>query len=265
MNSSKNIHNLTHLSLFSGIGGMDLAAEMAGFRTVGQCEYADYPTRVLGKHWPEIPRWKDIRTLTKESFYEKTGMHRPTVISGGFPCQPHSLSGKRLASHDERDLWSELFRVFCEINAKWLVAENVPGLLSSEDGGFFGRVLRDLAEVGCSAWWYCFPAHAVGAQFWGERVALVATTHSERRFGVDKLQGIQSEREYYKKVGKAWPRQSYLRFHVARAERDPSGGIPRNDDGLPSALDRMRCLGNAVSPPQFYPVFRSIAEVETSG
>lgn len=103
---------LTHLSLFSGIGGLDLAAEMAGFQTVGQCEWADYPTKVLEKHWPDVPRWRDIRTLTGGSFYERTGVRTVDVVSGGFPCQPHSLSGKRLASHDERDLWSELFRVF---------------------------------------------------------------------------------------------------------------------------------------------------------
>lgn len=253
---------LTHLSLFSGIGGLDLAAEMAGFRTVGQCEWADYPTKVLEKHWPDVPRWRDIRTLTGESFYERTGVETLDCVSGGFPCQPHSLSGKRLASHDERDLWAELFRVFCETHAKWLVAENVPGLLSSEDGRFFGRVLRDLAGVGCDAFWYCFPAYAAGAKFWGERVAIVATPNSKRFDRLDKVQSIKSKDQHCKVMESAWPRQAYLRFHVERTERDTSGGVPRNDDGVPTALDRLKCLGNAVVPQQFYPIFQAIGDIE---
>lgn len=253
---------MTHLSLFSGIGGLDLASEWAGFETVGQCEWADYPTKVLEKHWPNVPRWRDIRTLTGDSFYERTGLRTVDVVSGGFPCQPHSLSGKRWASADERDLWSELYRVFCETGAKWLVAENVPGLLSSENGRFFGRVLRDLAEVGCSAFWYCFHAHAAGAKFWGERVAIVATPDCKRFQSMDVHQQTESKNIYCKMLEASWPRQTYLRFHVERSERDTSGGVPRNDDGISTGLDRLKCLGNAVVPQQFYPIFKAIADVE---
>ncbi len=255
----------THLSLFSGIGGLDLAAEWAGFETVGQCEWADYPTKVLEKHWPDVPRWKDIRTLTGEDFYAKTKIRQPTVVSGGFPCQPHSLAGKRLASADERDMWSELYRVFCETNVKWLVGENVRGLLSSENGRFFGRILRDLADRGCHVWWYCFPAHASGAPFWGERVAIVAKADCERCHCVDQAQKKQPERNHCEDVGWASGGQRYLRFRVARTERDPSGGIERNDYGVPAALDRLRCLGNAVVPQQFYPIFEAIAAIERDG
>ena len=256
------LQELTHLSLFSGIGGLDLAAEWAGFQTVGQCEWAEYPRAVLEKHWPGIPRWSDIRTITGDDFREKTKVERPTVVSGGFPCQPHSLAGKRLASDDERDLWSELFRVYCETGARWLVAENVPGLLSSENGRFFGRVLRDLAERGCHVWWYCFPAHASGAPFWGERIAIVAKAD---RIGWDCMDSHKKKQptfDYCGCLAEAQARQIYLRLHVERSERKTSGGAERNDDGLPGALDELKAYGNAVVPQQFYPIFRAIADVE---
>jgi DNA (cytosine-5)-methyltransferase 1 len=155
--------DMTHLSLFTGIGGLDLAAERAGFETVGQCEWADYPTKVIEKHWPDVPRWRDIHGLTADDFRRKTGLDRPTIISGGFPCQPHSVAGQRKASDDERDLWGEMRRVIGELQPRWIVAENVRGLLSSEDGRFFRGILRDFAEMGYDAGWCTFRAADVGS------------------------------------------------------------------------------------------------------
>jgi len=163
---------LTHVSLFSGIGGLDLAAEWAGFRTVGQVEYANYPFRVLRRRFGRLPRWRDVRDVTGEAIIERCGV--PTLISGGFPCQPHSLAGKRLASCDERDLWGELARVVREVKPRWFVGENVAGLRSSESGRFFGRVLRDLAAMGYTVGWGSWEAADAGAPHHRERVFIVA-------------------------------------------------------------------------------------------
>lgn len=253
---------LTHLSLFSGIGGMDLAAEMAGFKTVGQCEFADFPTEILKKHWSDVPRWKDVRYLTGESFRKRCSGCEPTVVSGGFPCQPHSLAGKRMASDDERDLWSELIRVYRETNARWLVGENVPGLLSSENGRFFGRVLRDLAQMGCVAWWYCFPAYPIGAKYIGERVCIVATSDRKRWDCNFENKEKRPDAFYQKKLEEWEARQNNLLPYPKRINTKRSGGIKWNDDGLSRGMDGLKAYGNSVNRFQFYPIFKAIADVE---
>ena len=161
---------LTHLSLFSGIGGLDLAAEWAGIETVGQCEWADYPTKVLERHWPNVPRWKDIRTLTKESFYERTGRRTVDIISGGFPCQPFSVAGKQRGKEDDRYLWPEMVRVIKELRPTWVVGENVAGIVKMA----LADILSELEACGYRTRVFLVPACAVGARHRRYRVAIVA-------------------------------------------------------------------------------------------
>ena len=170
------MNDLTHLSLFSGIGGLDLAAELAGFRTVGQCEWADYPRAVLEKHWPGLPRWRDIRTLTGDDFFEKTGLRTVTVLSGGFPCQPFSTAGKRRGKEDDRCLWPEMLRVISEIRPAWVVGENVAGIVSMA----LDTVLSDLESIGYACQAFVIPACAVDAPHRRDRCAIIANADSQR-------------------------------------------------------------------------------------
>lgn len=181
---------LTHLSLFTGIGGLDLAAEWAGFETVGQCEYADYPTRVLEKHWPAVPRWKDIRTLTKESFIERTGLRTVDVISGGFPCQPFSVAGKRGGTGDDRYLWPEMLRIIRDLRPTWVVGENVPGIIDLA----LDQVLADLESEGYEVQTLLIPACGVNAWHKRERVCIVAYTNhgGSDVCGIQKFQASQA-------------------------------------------------------------------------
>ena len=279
---------LTHFSLFSGIGGVDLAAEWAGFETVGQCEFADYPTKVLEKHWPDVPRWRDVRDVTTESIRER-GVGEITLLSGGFPCQPHSVAGKRLASADDRDLWGEFARVIREVGPRWVLAENVPGLLTSESGRFFGRVLGDLAEMGFDVGWGVFSARSVGALHERERVFIVAHSDGERQKERDlpglaarpglcswmgdedmanasKITNVQAHscacsigdgRVTRNNAGwRGWEREQEPAWAVSKPE------LGRMANGVSNGLDALGCLGNAVVPQQVYPILQAIADLE---
>lgn len=168
------------LDLFSGIGGFSLGLERTGgFETVAFCEIEDFPRRVLAKHWPEVPCYNDVRTLTADVL-RRDGV-AVDVITGGFPCQDLSVAGKQrgMGEGPRSGLWSEIVRLVGELRPQYVIVENVAALLagpSERRGGWFGRVLGDLAECGYDAEWENIPAAAVGAPHRRERVWLCAYT-----------------------------------------------------------------------------------------
>ena len=344
---------MTHLSLFTGIGGLDLAAEAAGFQTVGQCEWADYPTKVLERHWPEVPRWRDIRTLTKESFYERTGLRTADIISGGFPCQPFSTAGKRRGREDDRYLWPEMLRIIGELRPRWVVGENVAGIINMA----LDAVLFDLESQGYKTRALVFPACGVDAPHRRDRVCIVGRIRGKANLlhtdtedakpsclgsGKEKIQeqpqlgGLHPPLAYtdcpdgerpvlqQDTPGKSKPsdghgdvpdphnrgqplrRGEYLQEpkshggiredhargtaeHGSGERRAAESGLGGSHDGLPDWMDsvragwtdgtweagipriatgvpdrtlRLKCLGNAVVPAQFYPIFKAIHDIE---
>jgi len=175
---------LTVGSLFSGIGGLDLGLERAGMSVKWQVEIDDYCNRVLAKHWPDVARFRDVRDVGAHN------LEAVDLICGGFPCQDVSLAGQRAGLDGKRStLWSEFARIIGELRPRWVLAENVPGLLSSDDGRFFGNVLRDLAACGYDAKWDCIPAAAVGAPHLRYRVFIIACAN-----GCQQRRGQQQER-----------------------------------------------------------------------
>ena len=257
---------LTHLSLFSGIGGLDLVAEWAGFRTVWQCEWADYPQAVLEKHWPGLPRWRDIRTLTKESFYEQTGLHTVDVISGGFPCQPFSVAGKQRGKDDDRYLWPEFIRVIRELRPTWVIGENVPGIINLA----LDTVLSDLEAEGYEVQCFLVPACGVDAPHRRERCVILAYSDKNRLQATRTKQQTEGAARVCKNVSnsESWREQRKLSVWTEAWRSGGCGGWPAEPDvgrvayGIPNRVDRLKCLGNAVVPQQFYPFFAAIYEIE---
>ena len=165
---------LTVGSLFSGIGGFDLALERCGMQVKWQVENDEYCNKVLNKHWPKVRRWNDVKTFPPD---DKTDW-AVDVIVGGFPCQPFSQAGKRCGTEDNRYLWPAMLRIISTIKPSWVIAENVRGILSINEGLVFKQVLTDLENEGYEVQPFIIPACAVNAPHRRDRVWIVA--HSER-------------------------------------------------------------------------------------
>lgn len=161
--------SLSHGSLFSGIGGFDLASEWMGWENVFHCEWNDFGKRILKYYWPNAISYDDI---TKTDFTIHRG--KIDILTGGFPCQPYSVAGKRKGKEDERHLWPEMLRAIREIQPTYIVGENVRGLINWNGGMVFDEVQTDLENEGYEITPFLLPAGGVNAPHRRDRIWFVA-------------------------------------------------------------------------------------------
>jgi len=233
--------------LFSGIGGFSLAAEWMGWRTAWFSEIDPFASHVLAHHWPDVPNHGDITRI------DWSTVEPVDVLTGGFPCQPHSLAGKRLASSDERDLFSEIIRAVRKLRPRFIVLENVRGLLTSESGRFFGRVLGSLAECGYDAEWRVLSAADVGAPHKRERVWIVAHTQGANgrselaargtRGGRARLAGVREG--LGDAISQGQPQLRGVLADERRRDCNASGSVGDTDDQGPQGYGRSVRLDGA--------------------
>ncbi|CAN7518665.1 DNA cytosine methyltransferase [Brucella pseudogrignonensis] len=271
------MNKLCVLDLFSGIGGFSLGLERTGgFETVAFCEIEEFPRRVLAKHWPKVPCYHDVRELTADKL-AADGIS-VDVITGGFPCQDLSLAGKKagMGEGTRSGLWSEIDRLIGELRPQFVIVENVANLLSGpseQPGGWFGRVLGDLAERGYNAEWQNIPAAAMGAPHLRERAWIVAYPSKERQSEAGQFRRIEfaqwlssrseaviSADDRQERTKGRQPQQvsGFSAFSWCEDVRRAEDLRGRSDlptplfrggrDGIPNWVDRIGACGNAVIP-----------------
>ena len=210
---------ITFGSVFSGIGGLDIGLERAGMKCSWQVEIDSYCQRVLAKHWPDVPKFGDVRMFTPTAV---------DVVAGGFPCQDVSVAGPKVGIDGPRSgLWRELHRVIREIRPQVAVVENTAGLLVRG----IDRVLGDLAGIGYDAEWGVLSSCRFGAPHMRKRVFVVAYPANKRQ---GQLRRLRCE-------GKG---QEIGAVHWS----EDKSGIQRELDGVPRRMERCRGIGNAVDP-----------------
>ena len=284
---------MTHGSLFSGIGGFDLAAEWMGWENKFHCEWNPFGQKVLKYYWPEAESFNDI-TKTDFTKYANT----ISVLTGGFPCQPYSLAGKRKGKEDDRHLWPEMLRAIGEIKPRWVIGENVFGLVNWNGGLVFHEVQSDLEAEGYEVFPYVLPAVSVNAPHRRDRIFFVAHSKGkgsreqpstdegwqDRRFDYNgqirnvadansnRLEGglsanvnrqVPSEKAFdEKRIPIYRPGIQFQNFPTVAP-------VCNGDDGLSSKLDSItfskwrnesiKAGGNAIVPQVAYQIFKTIS------
>jgi DNA (cytosine-5)-methyltransferase 1 len=249
---------MNHASLFSGIGGFDLAADWIGWNNIFHCEINPFCQRILNYYWPNAKTYTDIK---QTDFTIWRG--RIDILTGGFPCQPYSAAGKRLGKEDERHLWPEMLRAIREIKPRYIVGENVGGLLTWNGGLVFEEVCADLENEGYEVQAFIIPACAKDAPHRRDRVWIIAHANGERlqRWVHPNRQKCKVSTFKTRQLNALLSRNSWQNFPT----QSPICG---GDDGLPTGLDgitfpkwrneSIKGYGNAIVPQVVYEIFKAI-------
>jgi DNA (cytosine-5)-methyltransferase 1 len=247
---------MRHGSLFSGIGGFDLAADWMGWENVFHCEWNPFGQKVLKHYWPNAKSYEDI---TKTNF----SIHRDRIdiLTGGFPCQPYSTAGKRLGKEDDRHLWPQMLRAIREIKPSWIVGENVLGLVNWSEGLVFHEVQSDLEAQGYEVQPYILPAAAIGSPHIRKRVFFIAHSKSIRqKYTLEngELEGRRFRQLYKRNIWDTFPSVSPICIG--------NDGISDRLDNITFSKWREQTLmaaGNSVVPQLILQIFKAIDEYET--
>jgi DNA (cytosine-5)-methyltransferase 1 len=265
---------LTHLDLFSGIGGFALAAKWNGYRTLAFCDNEPYAQAVLKKHWPDVPCHKDIREVRGELY---AGV---TLLTGGFPCQPFSVAGKQRGKDDNRYLWPEMCRVIREARPAWIIGENVAGIVNLA----LDQVCADLEAEGYEVEPIIIPACAVDAPHRRDRVWIIARNVADPYRGQlcqrePEGQSVQVSGEGGERVGdvadtqkQGLERRDIQGAGIVEGRLGQSGEsiqaiwLPEPDlgrvaHGVPNRVAKLRGLGNAIVPQVAAEIIRCINKV----
>jgi DNA (cytosine-5)-methyltransferase 1 len=287
---------MKHGSLFSGIGGFDLAAHWMGWENAFHCEWMEFPRKVLDYYFPEADSHVDI---CKTDFKKYEG--NVDIITGGFPCQPFSMAGKRKGSEDERYLWHEMLRTIQEVKPKYVIAENVLGLTNIEDGLVFEQVWSDLEVAGYEVQPFVLPAASKGAPHQRDRIWIIAYRSGLRfnpRRSEQSLSGNSSngnegnasdtlcqrfQRSVSSRVNdeQRWDisQRREINQHILKNRAEiqfqnfpTQSPICGGDDGLPTELDgitfskwraeSIKGYGNAIVPQVALELFKVIQEID---
>lgn len=243
--------------LFNGIGGFALAAEWMGWDNIWHSEINEFANKIMDKNFPESKQYGDI----KKTDWAKA--ETVDLISGGFPCQPFSSAGKRKGTEDDRYLWPAMLDVIKSIRPRWVVAENVYGIINWNEGLVIEQVLSDLENEGYESWTYILPAASVGAPHKRDRVWIVAYSES-----IPRKNGARNDRRNPQAVSKERLNEFKPIANAGRYECRDWQGFPAEppvcggDDGISERVDRIEALGNAIVPQVAYNIFRTIHDVE---